>query len=680
MKKNSIILKGYHLKPGKMRYIGDALLSNLKGSDLSDLVRESLQNSLDAALSSDLNVEYNIFEHDFSDFKNLFEEKNIHLNKITSKRCQMMEIADYNTSGLTGDFDDDNSKISKLAAQFQRPDYDSNKGGSWGVGKSIYFLMGIGLVGFYSKTKSDEKLIFSFVERTESNSGDRFTENKQGISWWSSNVQSNSFDLIKKEKEISLILETLNVERFRDGETGTKILIPYFSYKKDLLLKNSILDWNSKIDDKLSYLVQKWYSSRLIKLSGEKKLQVNVNSKNVLSKEYPAFSLIRALRKKVDFLDRSKKYHFNIKDGYTLDSYLEWEEIDSFENTNTAYFSPLKSTKCGGIIGYLCLAKVNESFLKCDPHNSSTWAATQLGNETSLIDNRIFIGISRSSGIITQYFTEISESLNIDIKNSREYLIGCFVLNDKLQIKSQKNLSPKKLELGKYIRSCENERHTNWQDSTSRFFGYKDIGICDLIFANIRNTVKTSCARDEDNSSDVYSSLGSKMRDHLGSLLLPQGAGKSSRNKTLEPKEAKKLKKRKHTTISPINHVVFENIEFEKNIAKQVVVISAKDNATVKIFLRLSDEDGGSVTPDSWGSIPNSPEFPIKIDGIEILKVSKILKKKPVEIKNANIVLIEKTNEGFNLSINSNQKNVEITISIKFEIIDSSYKYELCIK
>ena len=118
MKENSKILKGYHLKPGKMRYIGDALLSNLKGSDLSDLVRESLQNSLDAALSSNLNVEYNIFEHDFSDFKNLFEEKNIYLNKITSKRFQMMEIADYNTSGLTGDFDDDNSKISKLAANF----------------------------------------------------------------------------------------------------------------------------------------------------------------------------------------------------------------------------------------------------------------------------------------------------------------------------------------------------------------------------------------------------------------------------------------------------------------------------------------------------------------------------------------------------------------------------------
>src|SRR5699024_11741238 len=61
-------------------------------------------------------------------------------------------------------------------------------GGSWGLGKTSYFRMGIGVVIYYTRIKTDtgfeERLVGSLIESPKTDRSEERRVGKEGRSWW----------------------------------------------------------------------------------------------------------------------------------------------------------------------------------------------------------------------------------------------------------------------------------------------------------------------------------------------------------------------------------------------------------------------------------------------------------------------------------------------------------------
>lgn len=154
---------------GRMSESGSSLLRLIQNQDmpLLDLfVRESVQNSLDAAASD---VEYVNVDMVTGTFKPA--ALNRHLEKIedrlnrrySSVSQNFIAVRDSNTIGLTGPVrykdvrNNSFGNLLKLVYEICKPQSTEGAGGSWGLGKTIYFRLGIGLVLYYSRIRQNGK-------------------------------------------------------------------------------------------------------------------------------------------------------------------------------------------------------------------------------------------------------------------------------------------------------------------------------------------------------------------------------------------------------------------------------------------------------------------------------------------------------------------------------------------
>src|SRR5699024_5022913 len=97
------------------------------------------------------------------------------------------------TTGLTGEYlsnDIDvlnNSNFHKLVFGIGKNQSKEGAGGSWGLGKTSYFRMGIGVVIYYTRIETDngyeERLVASLIESPKKN--ERILPGSdRGIAWW----------------------------------------------------------------------------------------------------------------------------------------------------------------------------------------------------------------------------------------------------------------------------------------------------------------------------------------------------------------------------------------------------------------------------------------------------------------------------------------------------------------
>ena len=162
---------------------GDAILRSLQNKTLPmvDLmVRESLQNSLDATIEGQefTDVKYTIGKFNSNQLASHFEEIDVKLNTEYEGYHDFIAVSDKNTYGLTGDYKSndkevlDASNFHKLVFSIGKNQDKDGAGGSWGLGKTSYFRMGIGLVIYYTRVKTEdgfeERLIGSMIESPKS--------------------------------------------------------------------------------------------------------------------------------------------------------------------------------------------------------------------------------------------------------------------------------------------------------------------------------------------------------------------------------------------------------------------------------------------------------------------------------------------------------------------------------
>lgn len=265
-------------EPGRMTQSGSSLLKLIQNNNmpiLDLLVRESIQNSLDAKNEKDsyVTVEFKTALFDK-------EKLNLELNGVTEtlnkrykeKECSYIAICDTNTTGLTGKLHYDDVKdnqygnLLKLIYEISRPQEAEGAGGSWGLGKTVYFRIGIGLVLYYSRIRNEEgnfesRLAASLVEdemKKDSIIPSLNGKSKRGIAWWGKSIGNNKTCPITDENYINQILSIFNIMPYKEEVTGTIIIIPYINSKE--LLNNNMLEfndgespfWNNDLEDRKS--------------------------------------------------------------------------------------------------------------------------------------------------------------------------------------------------------------------------------------------------------------------------------------------------------------------------------------------------------------------------------------------------------------------------------------------
>ena len=157
---------------------GYSILRSLQNKSLPMvdlLVRESIQNSLDATITGqDIRytlVDYTVGDFDSREFSSLFELVGSKINQRCLGKQKFLAIGDKNTTGLTGAYDSEDvevlndSNFHKLVFGIGKNQDKEGAGGSWGLGKTSYFRVGIGLVVYYTRVFQDgayeERLIAS---------------------------------------------------------------------------------------------------------------------------------------------------------------------------------------------------------------------------------------------------------------------------------------------------------------------------------------------------------------------------------------------------------------------------------------------------------------------------------------------------------------------------------------
>lgn len=515
-------------KAEKLSQKGSSLRSMImnNGMPILDLlVRESIQNSLDA--KDDTNKAKSVqvdFTIDSFDVKTLNSELDgIHLEKKPFLGNRFLAIRDTNTVGLTGQYDDKKSNLYKLVYGIMEAQSASGAGGSWGIGKTIYFRVGIGLVLYYSRIKnadgSYESLLAADLVEDETASGALLPAvggDRYGIAWWGDKVRGSSGGVreTRKSGTINKILDAFNIEPFRGSSTGTVIIIPFID--ENTLLSNNqpkLEDgqtpafWTKNIRDYLAISVQKWYSSRL----GNKKyihgkyLDVTINGKGISPSDMePFFRLSQALYNKAALTIAKSKDADKVKFS-DVDILCEKIKVNSEIDPPEA--------------GYVAFAKVTRRQIGMTaPSNCPSPYEYIHGCADADEFGKPIVIFSRKPGMAVSYETDGKWTAFIPTTADDEYIIAYFVVN------SGTMLAPSlaSISLEDYVRKSEYADHTSWDD-------------CDLgngnrptIISKIKKNVSKKVGKAFEGENDApEESERSGLGTLLGRLLLPpEGFGK----------------------------------------------------------------------------------------------------------------------------------------------------------
>lgn len=501
-------------EPGRMTQSGSSLLRLIQNNNmpvLDLLVRESIQNSLDASngVSDHVKVEFITGKFETKKFNTNLEGVEEKLNNlIKDSESSFLAIKDNNTSGLTGKLhydqveNNDYGNLLKLVYEISKPQENIGAGGSWGLGKTVYFRIGIGLVIYYSRILNDNnmyesRLAVSLVEDEKGKNSIIPKMNnkvKRGIAWWGEKFGENKTIPITNEKDIEKILKIFNIDVYDKNETGTTVIIPYIDEDKVLLVNKLDKEekdqyWNLSIEEYLKIAVQRWYAPRIdnIKYPNGNWLKVLINGDEIKKDKFePIFKVIQDIY--ISAINNSiKSEDINIK------------------SIN------IKNELINQKAGCLVYTKIDKQVLKMIPPNNKFSPFKYINVENLAEDNnKPIVLYTRKPGMIVSYETTGKWVDSIMETNSDEFIIGIFVLNSDNKIANSKDMS-----LEEYVRQSEKADHTSWNDWA---IGTNNHRIINKIQSNVRSTISKKYNSINDVESDRRNAGLGKL---FGNILLP---------------------------------------------------------------------------------------------------------------------------------------------------------------
>lgn len=601
-----------------MSMSGSSVLSSIQNNSMSTIdlmIRESLQNSLDAGIDNigiyrSVDVNYAIGKFTKTNLTNELEGISVDLkNKIKETECSFISIEDKNTVGLNGKIKYSDAKekygnFRKLVYEIAKPQTKEDAGGSWGYGKTVYFRVGIGLVVFYTRFKENgeyvERLACTYIEdETKYNSLlHNIKRNNRGIAWFGDEQNGSPYP-IENHDYISNFLKIFDLKCYAGRETGTKIIIPFINkkellndinYKKEYWNNNCF--WKDNFEETLENAILQWYAPRIN----------NKNYKEVFDKP---FLKVYINNQKIKFNDDenyffkviSELYNLALLNNYNISYNPDINHILDYD-VKTVKYSKLKGQNSGSI----AFCKIPIKSFELSPY-------TYIGIENNTSNgNRPIIGFCRKPGMIVDY--QISNKWADKIPNTPEdeILIGIFVLNSNAIFKDCF-----KLEL--YIRKSEMADHNAWDDV---YIEEKNYGkVVATICKNTKKIIQDSLKENELNKPRRIIGISQK----LGKLFLPTTGYGSTPQTGIKPKPKEKstiTRSRNGSTLKTGNVININNtlssIDFELNLLNH--------NASIDISIL------GIGNLNTWNNLMNKDNtvqkkaFPINIKQIQISTIS----------------------------------------------------------
>lgn len=678
---------------------GSVTLKSLQNDNIPELdllVREAIQNSSDAALgeagpSYAVNFQYGSFTP--AVFNSFLTDIENSLNiKYPIPSADFLEIRDTKTTGLTGYIrkadikKDDHGNFFKLIYDTGKRQTKSSAGGNWGFGKSVYYRVGIGIVIFYSKIKTetgyDSRLIITLVEdesKKDSNGNDATILNaleplSAGKAWWGIRDGEDLLPLQDMDF-IKSVLDVFGLKPFKDNETGTSIIIPYL--KTDSLL-NGIIPadaeieagikehfssvWTASIADYLRLSIQKWYAPKihnreLPNFCDKKWLLVSVNSTPIRKQDMlPLFNLAQELYT----TSIAKTYGHEYKSK-------TFPGIVCLPVNIRGYFNGMTS-------GYVSVIKISKQELNGTQNLLSPY--DYIGKfEADGGLNEPVVMYSRDPGMIIDYAITGPWVKNIAPPESPDDFVFAFYFPITHKTLKQDLPAPEYagMPLGEYLRDCEASDHMGWNDPVK-------MQIVQRIQKNTVNQISGHLKKSEQVNVDA---TASKLAGRLGRNLLPRvgygkkpggsgGSGGSGGGGT------------------KINNIVLEissqTIHGNSLVMNyELQLMHGKKDAKVSLMIA---SEGGWIDPVSWKDEIGT-EFPAVFDSVSVDTIKTSVSEntginqtfgveaKTLSVEEAEFTLqaLEGVSQCTTLVIHSNVLNPQIAGSFAVKTHDKKYQF-----
>lgn len=501
----------YVLAHNKMGQTGESLLKLIQNSSLPTidlLVRESIQNSLDAAKPGSRSVTVNFLTGTCQrrELDGIFTNITDSLKKkIPGTEASYIAIRDSGTVGLTGPLREAEvvhekafGNLRKLIYEICQAQPEEGKGGSWGLGKTVYFRVGIGIVLYYSRVRLEDGSFCSRMAAAliEDNSrpdsllkmaGQKNGNLYCGVAWWGDLDQDKDTMPITDEDEINRILDIFDISPYTGNETGTTVIIPYID--REMLRDNAntqgfeVFDTYS-LEDMIGLAVQRWYAPRLY------------NSKY----KHGAFLDFRCNGSKLRGADRTKFFDI-MQDLYN-------EASESGERI--ALRSEFKNDTNAGYLNWRVVSRKDLNMLP--PNNGPSPIDFLLKTSKDDMDtsNPPILAYCRKAGMIVNYELRGEWVSGVQPTREDEYLLAFFVLNGDNQM-----VHDPEVALDEYIRQGEKADHMSWQDHVINGNKYQ---VVRKLHTHVSKKLKEVIAPDNESSEKRNDTALQKM---MGSFFLP---------------------------------------------------------------------------------------------------------------------------------------------------------------
>lgn len=517
---------------GRMTESGSSLLRLIQNQDiplLDLLVRESVQNSLDATAkpTEPVQVDMRVGEFVIADLNRHFEKIEAGLNRrYTGKTHKYIAVRDCNTVGLTGPVrytdvrQNQFGNLLKLVYEISKPQSNEGAGGSWGLGKTIYFRLGIGLVIYYSRIlqngKYSSRLAACLVE--DETRADALIPHrggvKRGIAWWGKRdgITGNDTIPVENEVEIEKILRIFDIAPYRNNETGTTVIIPYIdenSLLREVYAINEAEEnkpyWANSVADYLNVALQRWYAPRLLnsKYPYGSWLEPSVNGQRMkVSGMLSVFRYIREL-------------YLLATDVEPDDEFLLTEQGVEYHRESIDLRGVLDTTS----VGRFAYAKFTRKQLQMEPPANQKSPYQQIQNIFVSMENGNgpIMAYTRRPGMIVGYDYDSTWTHHMPKSDANEYIIGLFVANSNNTLKNiTDSKSGKKMTVEEYIRQGEKADHASWTD---RNISGQNLKIIASIQKHVINKIKKKYTV---TVKDNYERQNIGLGHALANILLPE--------------------------------------------------------------------------------------------------------------------------------------------------------------
>ncbi|WP_439668433.1 ATP-binding protein [Cupriavidus necator] len=509
------------------------------------LVREAVQNSLDAALkraNSEVSVDVTIRPHGTEVVASLFEsgiDKEV-LFRLFPEGGRMLEIRDKGTEGLTGPIRLEDvgpgqarGNLLKLVYEVGRTRSDETSGGSWGLGKTCYFRVGVGLVIYYSRILSndgfEERLVACLVEN-ESDDCRLQRNSATGIAWWGGEKGTP----ITESARIAALLRSIGVQPYAGEDTGTAIIIPFLkpnliplqeevsSDEPDDNARREPLPWWFR--DYESYAcvaLQRWFCVRIDnpQFRGGPALAVSVNGQRLQTERMqPVFQVLQALYNRLDPETPRGREDFLDKCSVGSTALLN-KSID----LNRVF-------RAGTSAGRITAVRLTPEQLKMvEPENMPDPYRCIFSPQEQAQRDRPLVAFMRGPGMVIRWDNSNDPKGwggSVLLPAGEGYLIGLFVPEKDRELKEdvRTKLRNPDQTLEAYLRSCERADHHQWVDH---------VGL--TIISRIRG--KAGNAIETFNAPVAAKPRGISLRAarNLADRLLPAGFGQDGRVAPVPP-------------------------------------------------------------------------------------------------------------------------------------------------